>query len=163
MALSFEQFYDKYGTKSGGAPASSPNTQTTFREYYEKYGNAGSGSTDAHSPKTFRQFYQDAHQDQANFIGKKIDTAVSDLESSKITADAFKSRIEPYRSYLGDDATNQLVAVGNQKGVQDIAKSFEDGKISAGEFKEKIEGYRSYLGDDTANQLITGADQYGRE
>ena len=167
MALSFEQFYDKYSTKSGGASVSSPNTQTTFQEYYEKYGTAGSGSTVPHPPKTFRQFYKDPQKPQHNFLGNKIPTAVSDLESSKITADEFKSRIGPYRSYLGDDVTNQIFAEVDKyetgKAFSNAAKNFENGVTSVPEFKTELEKYRSFLGDDKTNQIISEVDQYGRE
>ena len=116
--------------------------------------------------RQYEEFKQE-FSNENNILPKIAQTAAigsaKSLERGDITADEFKSRAESYRSYLGDDVANQLIAVGNQKGVYDIAKSFEEGKISAGDFITKIEGYRSYLGDDTTNQLIAGADQYGRE
>ena len=102
------------------------------------------------------------------FLGYRMTNVASqEYESGKITADEFKSRMEPYRHYLGDDQINQIFAEVDKyetgKAFSDVAKNFENGVISVPEFKTELEKYRSYLGDDTTNQIISEADRYGRE
>lgn len=84
-----------------------------FRAFAEKHGtNIDDLQQNVQqAPATpFRKFSQRIAKRQAQAISNTIDNASRALQNGTITADAFKSRIEPYRSYLGDDQISQIFA-----------------------------------------------------
>ena len=73
----------------------------------------------------FAQFSQRVTQRQIRRAQDSIYSASESLEKGTITPDAFKQKVENYRSVLGDDTTNSLIQNANDYAIQYPGHLFE--------------------------------------